>query len=340
MLKGEMIKGYLILQDFTTAGGGLSKWTFAAKNGKEYFFKEFLSPKYPTRNAPGSKESKAKKKEICEQFEKHHKNLMKKINDKCGMGGNLVYSVDFFRNESKYYKVTEKVDVASLRISEIASLPLKNRLLILKTIAHSLQVLHSAEVVHGDLKPDNILIKHTKTGNYTAKLIDFDNSFFSGQPPELSEDLVGDMVYYSPEMMLYIKQNKKISSADLTTKSDIFALGLLFSLYLTGDLPLFLSEKYPYACMAVVAGQKLQFNAVQLPEELLHLMQKMLQGEYTSRPDIHEVFETLRNLNLDKYEEDTFPPAKLKGTVQPVQNTASQTGNLKGKGLNILKKSD
>ena len=37
MRKGDVIKGYTIVQDFTTAGGGLSKWTFATKGDKEYF---------------------------------------------------------------------------------------------------------------------------------------------------------------------------------------------------------------------------------------------------------------------------------------------------------------
>jgi eukaryotic-like serine/threonine-protein kinase len=60
MFKGEIIKGYTILQDFTTAGGGLSKWTFARKNGREYFFKEFLAPKYPTKEAPQPNSANAK----------------------------------------------------------------------------------------------------------------------------------------------------------------------------------------------------------------------------------------------------------------------------------------
>ena len=36
------------------AGAGFSKWTFAERDGREYFFKEFLSPTYPEEGAPGS----------------------------------------------------------------------------------------------------------------------------------------------------------------------------------------------------------------------------------------------------------------------------------------------
>ncbi|NJL12308.1 MAG: protein kinase [Microscillaceae bacterium] len=317
MRKGDLIKGYEVLKDFTTAGGGLSKWSFARKGGKEFFIKEFLSPKYPTKEAPGSAASKAKKKVICERFEAHHRALMQHINEKCGRGGNLVFTVDFFRNESKYYKVTEKVDVASLSIAEIAALPLIKRVLILKTIGHSLNVLHSAEVVHGDLKPDNVLIKQTKTGTYAAKLIDFDNSYFSGNPPEMSEDLVGDMVFYSPEMVRFIQKDETLTGASLTIKSDIFALGLLFCLYLTGKLPAFDQEKYSYAGVAVYAGQTLELHDELIPEALRLLIAQMLQADFRKRPGIEAVFQALKNLPLKESEEadETAPKPSLKGAA-------------------------
>ena len=50
-------------------------------------------------------------------------------------------------------------------------------------MAHSLRILHQSTYVHGDLKPDNILSKNT-TGDYTTKLIDFDNSYFAGNHHE------------------------------------------------------------------------------------------------------------------------------------------------------------
>ena len=54
MKAGDVINGYRILEDFRVVGAGLSKWTFAAKDGREYFIKEFLSPTYPDEHAPGS----------------------------------------------------------------------------------------------------------------------------------------------------------------------------------------------------------------------------------------------------------------------------------------------
>lgn len=323
MQKGEIIKGYLVLQDFKTAGGGLSKWTFVSKNKQIFFMKEFLSPKYPTKDAPGSELSKQNKKIECEKFEERHQNIQKALQEKCGIGGNLVITLDFFREGTKYYKVTEKIEAASLSTNEIAQLSLSTQILIFKTITHSLSVLHKANIVHSDLKPDNILIKQTKTGNYTAKLIDFDDSYFSGFPPALSEDVVGDMVFYSPELATYIKNPTQENAQKLSIKSDIFALGLLFCVYLTNELPPFFST-YQYACLAANNHQKIVFAPEKdIPAELLLLINRMLSTKETMRPTTHEIFEKLKIID-----------AALETTINTKENVVSS--GLRGKGLNIL----
>ncbi len=371
MLKGDIINGYQILQDFSTAGGGLSKWSFAEKGGQVFFIKEFLSPKYPTDDAPGSPEVKARKRQECQKFEKHHQSLMQAVNEKCGMGGNLIFTIDFFRWKSKYYKVTEKIDVASLSTTEINELPLANRVVILKTVAHSLQILHKAGIVHGDLKPDNILIKQTKTGFYTTKLIDFDNSYFEGQPPELSEEVVGDAVFYSPELMAYVKGAQAPEA--LTTQSDVFALGLIYAIYLTGDFPDFSTKKYAYASTAVLEGRTLKLVDASLPNKLKQLIQAMLLPIPSERPTVQAIFDTLKNINLkeealatfprevkptyvaeedDQIEGEASPVSKLKGGLfkkvkkveeryeeeEKTEKNTEKTSFLRGKGLRISKK--
>ena len=81
MFKGEVINGYTIQQDFIVAGGR-SKISFATKDGKEYFIKEFLAPKYPMPDSPGSEKVKEQKKKVCEAFEKHHRELNRKVTTK------------------------------------------------------------------------------------------------------------------------------------------------------------------------------------------------------------------------------------------------------------------
>lgn len=299
MKAGDNINGYRILRDFTTAGGGLSKWTFAERGGKQYFFKEFLAPTYPTDESPGSPKTKQQKRERCKLFEHHHKALKDAIAAKCSEGGNLVYTLNFFRSGTKYYKVTEKIDVSGLTVKKISALPLEKKVLILKTVAHSLDILHGLGIVHGDLKPDNILIKQTAEDYYTAKLIDFDNSYFSGKPPAISEEVVGDMVYYSPELALYIQKSDTVKATSLQTKSDVFALGLIYCQYLTGDLPVF-KRKYQYACEAVLNGEKLASSVSGVPPSLANLLAEMMSAEPEKRPHVKEVFSRLKSVKADE----------------------------------------
>jgi len=299
MKAGDNINGYLILRDFTTAGGGLSKWTFAERGGKQYFFKEFLAPTFPLDESPGSPKTKQQKRERCRLFEQHHGALKDAIAARCGEGGNLVYTLNFFRSGTKYYKVTEKIDVSGLTVKNISALPLEKKVLILKTVAHSLDILHGLGIVHGDLKPDNILIKQTAEDYYTAKLIDFDNSYFSGKPPAISEEVVGDMVYYSPELALYIQKSGTVSAASLQTKSDVFALGLIYCQYLTGSLPAF-SRKYQYACEAGLNGEKLETGMSGAPPGLANLLCEMMSAEPEKRPPVKEVFNRLKSVKADE----------------------------------------
>ena len=69
MKAGDVLNGYTILEDFKVVGAGLSKWTFAERGGRQYFIKEFLSPTYPDDDAPGSEKIKAKKRARCAAFE-------------------------------------------------------------------------------------------------------------------------------------------------------------------------------------------------------------------------------------------------------------------------------
>ena len=96
--------------------------------------------------------------------------------------------MDSFRWGANYYKVTGEVDAATLSTADIKALGLRVELVLMKTVAHSLKLLHDLRIVHSDLKPSNVLIKRTELG-YTTKLIDFDSSYIAGRPPP-REDIV------------------------------------------------------------------------------------------------------------------------------------------------------
>ncbi len=274
--------------------GGMSEVAFARKDGKDWFIKKFISPKYPLPDSPGSEKIKEKQRKKCEVFEKHHHDINRRISSSCGLGGSLIYAVDFFREGSCYYKINEKIETESMSISDISQLDQRNLLTILRSLAYSLKILHQAKIVHGDLKPENVLLKLTSLGTYTTKLIDFDDSYISGNPPEDRSLVVGTPEYYSPEMYNYITdEDELISGSTLTTKSDIFALGVLFAEYLTGSKPI-IPEKYSGTYSAVADGAKISFvSSDHFTPEMEKLVRSLLSKSPSDRPNIEEVLSRL-----------------------------------------------
>ncbi|PWK65777.1 serine/threonine protein kinase [Mucilaginibacter oryzae] len=334
MKKGDKLTGrrgtYTVLEDFVVTGG-MSKVSFVKldADGKEYFIKEFLAPKLSAAGGPATREKSRKK---CEAFEKHHHRINSKISKKNAIGGNLISAFDFFRAGTTYYKVCEKIDISSISIKEVSKLPVSQRRLILRTIVSSLKILHDLDIVHGDLKQDNILIKKFKD-RYIAKLIDFDNSYFSSLAPEKSEELVGTQEYYSPELAGYIIADGKVKPEHLTTKSDIFALGILFSEYWCGEKPLF-KKDFQYVWQVVYSGDNVTFSK-RIPPVILELIKQMLSADPSARPDLSAVIQYFRDHEDEKdFEVSDLPPEKkpeIKEDEVPKRDTPDGGGILRGK---------
>ena len=327
MRAGDTLRGYRLLEDFRVVGAGLSEWTFAERDGRTYFIKRFLAPTYPDDAAPGSARTKARKRARCAAFEAHHRGIQAAMAPLTSYGGNLIATLDFFREGAKYYKVTEKVDLAGLGPGDVAALGFAAQLVLLKTVAHSLKILHDLDIVHSDLKPSNVLIKRTELG-YTTKLIDFDSSYVVGSPPP-PEEIVGTMNYYSPELVSYIQGTG--AAADLTEASDIFALGLIYCEYLTGALPAF-DAAYHEASIAVLNGARLRLPAEHAPVQVVALVERMLLADPAARPTVAEVHATLMGLRSGTPTVARPPfPAETESTGRgrrrlPPSSTAAEAG--------------
>jgi serine/threonine protein kinase len=174
-------------------------------------------------------------------------------------------------------------------VEGIAALPFRQRLVLLKSVAHSLKILHDLHIVHGDLKPSNVLVKRTELG-YTSKLIDFDDAYVAGRPPAAT-DIVGTINYYSPELLSYI-QEEGVQGSELGTAADVFALGLIFSEFLTGRIPAY-DPAYGEPAVAVRSGVVLHVERRGLDPALADLVDRMLLAAPSARPGIAEVHATL-----------------------------------------------
>ncbi len=99
---------------------------------------------------------------------------------------------------------------------------------IIEQIAKGLRALHRLEMLHQDLKPDNIMIDQ----NGTVKIIDFGATRVAGimevATPIEQLNLLGAAQYAAPEYFL----------GELgTTQSDLFSLGVITYQMLSGNLP-------------------------------------------------------------------------------------------------------
>ena len=184
------------------------------------------------------------------------------------------------------------------------------RLDLLQSVADAVQLIHSVNVRHGDLKLENTLfVKHFR--GEKAVIIDFDHSFMEGDVPD-GFNIGGTDGYHSPEVQEYInlydenemyflsvsskasggKMDAKaiaLASQDsnckkrITRKSDIYSLGVLFYLFLT--------NKWPYD-----SSGNIDVNPAELDNKkyLVELITAMLENNPEDRPDAEIVAESLR----------------------------------------------
>jgi serine/threonine protein phosphatase PrpC len=99
---------------------------------------------------------------------------------------------------------------------------------IVEQIAKGLQAFHRLEMLHQDIRPENIMID--KTG--TVKIIDFGSTKVRGvveaSPSIDHDDILGTAQYTAPEYFL---------GESGSSRSDIFSLGVITYQMLTGQLP-------------------------------------------------------------------------------------------------------
>ena len=281
------INGY-IADGFTMKNAGFCEWSHAVKDGHDYFIKRFLSPVYPVDTTIYTPEIVQKKREQCMKYAQNRNRVYKEINK--GDTGNIVKIIDFFRFETKFYLVTEWVEDEKIPVERIAAMDFKQKLVLCRIIVNNVRTLHRNGVVHADIKHDNMLIKQTTSGKYTAKLMDFDASFMEDTPPEQSEDIPFTPAYVAPETILYSMEECEV----IDCKIDVFALGILLHEYLTGFSPR-VSEDYETVCDAVMDGQFVTAD-ISIPTHIGNIINKMLLENPEDRPTLDEVFEGLTEI--------------------------------------------
>jgi tRNA A-37 threonylcarbamoyl transferase component Bud32 len=169
------------------------------------------------------------------------------------------------------YLVMEYVDGKTLeKMLDAGPLPLERVALWGADLAAALQCAHERKIIHGDLKPANVLI----TADGQVKLGDFGIARFATQV-SASGRVLGTPAYLSPEQILGHKQD---------TRSDLFSLGVMLYEMTTGVRP-FGGTSVSAVCAQIISTRPLppsQHNRL-LPPAFDHVVLRCLAKDPAQR---------------------------------------------------------
>lgn len=148
---------------------------------------------------------------------------------------NVCEVYDAGQAEGLVYMAMELIEGETLRdlISREAPLPLPRATALFEQIVKGVAACHSTNVIHRDLKPDNVRV--TKAG--VAKLVDFGIARLISKDTMIQEQvfvtikgtLSGTPAYVAPELVM---------EPDLVdARCDLYSLGIIFYEMLTGKMP-------------------------------------------------------------------------------------------------------
>ena len=190
-------------------------------------------------------------------------------------------------------------------------LPLGRTLKILQQIASAIAAAHDAGVLHRDLKPDNVMLATSRSGDEVVKILDFGLAKIMVDPEALvltrRGEMFGTPMYMSPE---------QARGEPLDSRTDIYALGATAFKLCTGRPP-FTAKRIDQLLMATQTLRPPAPSSVQpagsepIPADLDALILHCLEKDRDRRPlrmsEVRAVIERCR--------------AKLKVTTSPYVTT-------------------
>jgi serine/threonine protein kinase len=163
-------------------------------------------------------------------------------------------------------------------------LDLRKAAYLIFQLCDALQYAHEQNVVHRDLKPDNLMIEVKPPGSHLServKLLDFGIAKVAGAAERTGSGIsMGTPRYMAPE--------QATNAARATGRADVFSLGVIFYQIVTGDLPWGTPES------DVAIYHKQQTEAPRwppedlMPAEVAAVVMRALSLKPEDRPSMHE----------------------------------------------------
>ena len=181
------------------------------------------------------------------------------------------YILEFIEGEDLYEYVTSKGFIEESIARRIMCI-----------LLDTLKTIHTAGVIHRDLKPDNIMICLKKDKIIDLKLIDFGFAIFEENIVKTTPR-AGTLTFMSPEM---------VKGEKYDFRSDIFSLGVIMFFILTGELPFYSEEEEIIARKIIEGDLDLDtYSLRDISDEAKDFMKKLLENNPDNRISINEAFQ-------------------------------------------------
>ncbi|TSA14615.1 hypothetical protein D4R75_15455 [bacterium] len=180
-----------------------------------------------------------------------------------------IYGVE--ESDGKMFIAMEYVEGGTLR-KRLPFHKINDALSIAIQIGEALQEAHSKDIIHRDIKADNIML----TSKGQAKVMDFGLAKLKGSLKlTRTSSTVGTLAYMAPE---------QIQGGEVDHRGDIFSFGVLLFEMLTGKLP-FRGEHEAAMMYSILNEQpySLQNHLPEVPSELVHVLNRALEKDPEDR---------------------------------------------------------
>ena len=181
---------------------------------------------------------------------------------------NIVKILDVVLHDEMKYIVMEFIDGITLKdyIDRIGTLSWKEAVYYIKQILRALSHAHEKQVIHRDIKPQNIML----LSDGTVKVTDFGIAKIpNAESITMTDKAIGTVNYISPE---------QASGAGVDFRTDIYSAGVMLYEMVTGRLP-FIADSPVAVAMMQVSNEPLAPREInpQIPEGLEQIILKAMQ---------------------------------------------------------------
>ena len=218
---------------------------------------------------------------------------------------NLAMLYDFAQlDDGSYYMVWEFIDGTNIQKWIAQHGPVPPRLAIEMSIQalNGLDHLHSMDLIHRDISPENIMLSQDQKGKLVVKVIDF------GIAKQLAEGeggqgltqtgmFLGKLKYASPEQAGFLKEGEH-----LDPRSDLYSFGIVMYEMLAGRAPFQATNPHGYILKHVTEKPApiSELNPeVKVPPQLESIIMRSLEKNrdtrFASAADFASALESIRN---------------------------------------------